>query len=715
MKIYDENAEPLHELLKSASSPEGATLLVPDLQRPYVWTPEQVTLLVDSLLRGWPFGTLLLWKVHKEELGGIPSRPFWRIADRTDEFDDAQVNRSNPPADFRMVLDGQQRLQSLLLAFAGDSWGFRLSDYDWALMLDSERPRGKHARKHWSMGELCLDLRAFRDQVQGKDSLGGVDFREALRWVVRSPNDGRSSLPLPSNYKHPIPSALEADHRGRFVRLSRLWDLASTQAGLFESHFRTKLIPLLADHDVPDDLQKDVLPRLTELVVTLVGIKQAKVSYLQLLPFDPDVFSPDVYNDAIVNIFTRLNTAGRVLTRQEITFAWIKTGWDSSRTGQRTAGRCFEDLQEALKDERLDVDIDALVGAVSAMWSVLRREGTLLTANDLLRGDKVRPMAHDLVADWHVLTTNLVEGARLVARRGLSYGTHYRSLNVLTLLLTWRLLGCKWLASHPQSVTRSDSFDKALDALFRRYCDRWILLSQWSGRWGRSTDKVFGDYAKALALTWKQVLTLESAEEVIAVLDTCMANWLEALVPDASKFIDELEVQGRGRVHDYYLPLWLWHRIDGQRWSASRITLRTSKSGGLSYDVDHVVAVGLWSGLPVGEPQQADGDTQAEPTDAALHALGNCCLLEKSFNISKSAQSLSGFLGKVHEFSNGSKHIDAWTQELLGPHKILAAPDGMTTHAITSVIETRTDAMRTELKEYIANQRQRVDMPDENL
>ncbi|WP_410477861.1 DUF262 domain-containing protein [Myxococcus sp. MxC21-1] len=29
---------------------------MPDLQRPYVWTPNQVTLLVDSLLRGWPFG-----------------------------------------------------------------------------------------------------------------------------------------------------------------------------------------------------------------------------------------------------------------------------------------------------------------------------------------------------------------------------------------------------------------------------------------------------------------------------------------------------------------------------------------------------------------------------------------------------------------------------------------------------------------------------------
>lgn len=60
MLIYDQDSKALFDILRSASSEQqGATLLVPDLQRPYVWNPNQVTLLVDSLLRGWPFGTLL--------------------------------------------------------------------------------------------------------------------------------------------------------------------------------------------------------------------------------------------------------------------------------------------------------------------------------------------------------------------------------------------------------------------------------------------------------------------------------------------------------------------------------------------------------------------------------------------------------------------------------------------------------------------------------
>jgi uncharacterized protein with ParB-like and HNH nuclease domain len=65
--------------LKKACAHAGATVLIPDLQRPYVWTPNQVTLLIDSLIRGWPFGTLLLWKVNHHEWEGIPFRPFWTV------------------------------------------------------------------------------------------------------------------------------------------------------------------------------------------------------------------------------------------------------------------------------------------------------------------------------------------------------------------------------------------------------------------------------------------------------------------------------------------------------------------------------------------------------------------------------------------------------------------------------------------------------------
>lgn len=109
--IYEEKTEPLHSLLDRARSDEGATVLIPDLQRPFVWTPNQVSLLMDSLIRGWPFGTLLMWRVGQQDLANIPNRPFWRVVDRTGDADGSGVMKKDPPASFHMVLDGQQRLQ----------------------------------------------------------------------------------------------------------------------------------------------------------------------------------------------------------------------------------------------------------------------------------------------------------------------------------------------------------------------------------------------------------------------------------------------------------------------------------------------------------------------------------------------------------------------------------------------------------------------------
>ena len=41
-------------------------LLLPDIQRKYVWKDEQILNFMDSLMRGYPIGTFLFWKVKKE-------------------------------------------------------------------------------------------------------------------------------------------------------------------------------------------------------------------------------------------------------------------------------------------------------------------------------------------------------------------------------------------------------------------------------------------------------------------------------------------------------------------------------------------------------------------------------------------------------------------------------------------------------------------------
>lgn len=39
---------------------------LPAIQRKYVWKEEQIVKLMDSIMRGYPFGTFLFWKVKKK-------------------------------------------------------------------------------------------------------------------------------------------------------------------------------------------------------------------------------------------------------------------------------------------------------------------------------------------------------------------------------------------------------------------------------------------------------------------------------------------------------------------------------------------------------------------------------------------------------------------------------------------------------------------------
>jgi hypothetical protein len=88
-------------------------LVLPDLQRDFVWRPDQIRLLLDTIMREYPFGSLLLWQTRFLE---VPYRNF--VQDYTPALTFVpQLKKAGAP--LRMVLDGQQRLQSLYIAVYG--------------------------------------------------------------------------------------------------------------------------------------------------------------------------------------------------------------------------------------------------------------------------------------------------------------------------------------------------------------------------------------------------------------------------------------------------------------------------------------------------------------------------------------------------------------------------------------------------------------------
>ncbi len=95
--------------------------VLPDIQREFVWKDYQITQLFDSLLKGYPFGTLLFWKVEKNFRGTERQVRYYAFQhDYHEENHDIKDAISTPlDKEFYAVLDGQQRLTALNIGLRG--------------------------------------------------------------------------------------------------------------------------------------------------------------------------------------------------------------------------------------------------------------------------------------------------------------------------------------------------------------------------------------------------------------------------------------------------------------------------------------------------------------------------------------------------------------------------------------------------------------------
>lgn len=109
------------KVVRALNNPESdGGFWLPNIQRPFVWSEDQIAKLFDSIMRQYPISTLLVWKAKAE----IKHRKFidhWR---ETQKVSDAFVMTNT---DVKcLVLDGQQRLQSLIIGLRGSYNGREL-------------------------------------------------------------------------------------------------------------------------------------------------------------------------------------------------------------------------------------------------------------------------------------------------------------------------------------------------------------------------------------------------------------------------------------------------------------------------------------------------------------------------------------------------------------------------------------------------------------
>lgn len=104
-------------------------LLIPTFQREFVWEPENILKLWDSIFRFYPIGSILYWVTESylhthRKLGGFVF-----------PHDEDEVRKFN---DWSYILDGQQRATSLLVSILGGKGKVRdAEDFDYTVYFDA--------------------------------------------------------------------------------------------------------------------------------------------------------------------------------------------------------------------------------------------------------------------------------------------------------------------------------------------------------------------------------------------------------------------------------------------------------------------------------------------------------------------------------------------------------------------------------------------------
>ena len=170
---------------------------LPSIQRPFVWESEQVLRLLDSVMCEYPIGAVMVWKPPT----AIRCRPF--LSNYSSGRTCSQLPSPNDERAY-MVLDGQQRLQSLYLAFHGVYEGRRVY-----LRIDGHGNLG-HDELHFKFDLLSESEAASGPAYVLLSELAELDIQDIHRFV-------RSRLPSIGDREHERAVDIVSAFVARFV------------------------------------------------------------------------------------------------------------------------------------------------------------------------------------------------------------------------------------------------------------------------------------------------------------------------------------------------------------------------------------------------------------------------------------------------------------------------------------------------------------------
>lgn len=162
------------DLLEGVSSGE---IRIPRFQRPFIWGPDDMLQLFDSVLRGYPIGSLLIWQTDREDITSLDAVGPISLP-------------SKGPRTRQYVVDGHQRLATLfgVLTLPEGHPRNRQEDWRWWIAYDLRAEQFIHIKS----GEEPIPYHL----LPLRSVLRTVDFARRTREMITSNKLGEREVEL---------------------------------------------------------------------------------------------------------------------------------------------------------------------------------------------------------------------------------------------------------------------------------------------------------------------------------------------------------------------------------------------------------------------------------------------------------------------------------------------------------------------------------------
>lgn len=287
---------------------DAGEIVLPAIQRNFVWSEDKIEKLMESILRGYPIGIILMWETFND----IQYRRFEKVYKNNSRL--SYIDNSSKKK-LRLVLDGQQRLQSLYLALFGQ----------------------------------YQDMYLYFDILSGRDT---DDFEEEKYFFYFLTPKNASEWNKKEEQKDKIKK--DTDDVIRYhIKVSDLFSMDAEEKQKFRKTLSKKL-----------NLNEEDELRLERNLAKLDEVLSKEQNILKSSIIDEDKSSNSKARQTesdVLEIFVRINRQGTPLSRSDLIFSMLKLNWKESATA-------LPDFVEKInKGNSFELDIDFVIRCLFAV------------------------------------------------------------------------------------------------------------------------------------------------------------------------------------------------------------------------------------------------------------------------------------------------------------------------------------------------------------